>query len=96
MIEPRTSPASFVYQVFLGVASGVALGFFGWIVADRMTDAAQPAWPYLVAGAILMTVIVRALAARKGSRRWIHLLWIPVAVFALLMAMVIMALRNCT
>jgi len=96
MIDQRTSPLSLAYQLILGLASGVALGFFGWIAADRMTEAAQPAWPYLVAGALVMTLLVRVLAARKGSRRWMHLLWIPVAIFALLMAMVIVALRNFT
>ncbi len=96
MIEQRHPAASLAYHLVLGVASGVALGFFGWIVADRMTEAAQPAWPYLVGGAVVMTVLVRALVARRGGRRWIHLLWIPVAAFVALMAMVVLALRNFT
>lgn len=85
-----------VYQLLLGAASGFALGFFAWMAADRFAHTTQPLWPYVGAGIVLMTVAVRAMATRRAGQRWMHLLWIPVLLFAALMAMVIVALRNFT
>ena len=90
----RHPALALVYQLLLGLASGFAVGVFAWMIAGRFIDTGETLWPYTVTGIIVMTVTVRALAARPGGRRWIHLLWIPVVLFVALMTMVIIALRN--
>ena len=47
-----------------------------------------------VAGVIGTILQVRWARSRRGGGRWIHILWIVVAVFVTLMTMIILALRN--
>lgn len=95
---PRRSPLRFVYDVVLGAAAGFSLGFFAWLIGDRIdqSDGTPDFWPFAVAGVIAGIALVRFARSRKGARRWIHALWIPVLVFVVLMTMIVVALRNFT
>jgi len=109
--NPRTSPSvqlpvttpprrprsvlSFIYDLVLGAAAGFSVGFFAWLISDRVGDATTPAfWPFAVAGVLGMTLVVRWARGRKGGGRWIHVLWIPVILFLALMAMIAWALSR--
>ena len=83
----------FIYDLILGAASGFALGFFAWLASDRITDTSQPFWPWAVGGVVVLFFVVRWARQNRGTRRWVHLLWIPVLAFVALMTMVILALR---
>lgn len=99
MTTPTTSRPvlSFLYDLVLGTAAGFSLGFFAWLMADRIGDSPTPAfWPFAVAGVVGMFLVVRWARSRRGTRRWIHVLWIPVLVFVVLMTMIVVALRNFT
>ncbi|OFW63370.1 MAG: hypothetical protein A2135_01740 [Actinobacteria bacterium RBG_16_67_15] len=88
---PRHPSLRCTYHLVLGITSGFAVGAFVWMISgsDRLF------WPYPVAGIVVMTAATLALARWKGGRL-VHLLWIPVALFLALMAMVAIALRNFT
>jgi drug/metabolite transporter (DMT)-like permease len=93
--DGRRSPLQTVYQFLLGVAGGFSLGWFAWIVADRLGgDATPPFWPFAVAGAIVGVLIVQAAGGTPRGRKWVNLLWIPVVAFVVLMTAIVMALRN--
>jgi uncharacterized membrane protein len=83
---------AWAYHLILGAASGFAVGCFAWFTVGET----NPLWPYAAAGVVLMIAAVRFLAVRRGTRRRIHLLWIPVVLFLALMAAVVLALRNFT
>ena len=76
-------------------AAGFSLGWFAWIFSDRLGDAGTPKfWPFAVIGVIGGIALVRWARSRKGTRRWVHVLWIPVVLFVLLMTAIVLALRN--
>lgn len=85
------------YDVVLGAAAGFSLGFFAWLAADRLGgDGSPPFWPFAVAGVIGGVVLVRWARSRRGRGRWVHVLWVPVLLFVVLMAAIVVALRNFT
>jgi hypothetical protein len=89
----RPGMGRMLYESVLGLAAGFSLGWFAWLIGDRFTDDALPFWPFAVGGIIFGVTIVRFLSSRRSGRRWVHLLWIPVVLFVVLMTAVIMALR---
>ncbi len=92
---PRRSALSVLYDLILGAAAGFSIGFFAWIISDRLgDDGTPPFWPFALAGVIGTILLVRWARSRRGGGRWIHILWIVVAVFVTLMTMIILALRN--
>ena len=92
---PRRSVLSFVYDLVLGAAAGFAIGWFAWIFSDRLGNDGTPAfWPFAVIGVIGGIALVRWARSRRGQGRWVHILWIPVVLFLLLMGAIVMALRN--
>ena len=92
---PRRSILTTIYDVILGAAAGFSIGWFAWIFSDRLGDDGTPQfWPFALAGVIGGIALVRWARSRKGARRWINVLWIPVLLFVLLMAAIVMALRN--
>lgn len=92
---PRRSFLTIVYDLILGAAAGFSLGWFAWIFADRLGDDGTPAfWPFAVAGVLGGILLVRWARSHKGTRRWVHVLWIPVLLFVLLMTAIVLALRN--
>lgn len=95
---PRRSPLRFAYDLVLGAAAGFSLGFFAWLIGDRVdnADGTPDFWPFAAAGVVGGIALVRWARSRKGTRRWVHVLWIPVLLFVLLMAAVVVALRNFT
>lgn len=82
-----------LYESVLGVAAGFSLGWFAWLISDRVTDSDLLFWPFAAGGILFGVTIVRFMSTRRGGRRWVHMLWIPVILFVVLMAAVIMALR---
>ncbi|WKZ83069.1 MAG: hypothetical protein QY307_02120 [Acidimicrobiia bacterium] len=90
----RTRLGRIVYDTVLGILAGFALGFFAWMVADRVGSGGLSAWPFTGAGLFLGVILVRAWSGRRRGGKWVHLLWIPVILFAALMTMVIIALRS--
>ncbi len=82
-----------LYESILGIAAGFSLGFFAWLVADRVTDSELRFWPWAAAGILFGVIAVRQVSARRRGRGWVHLLWIPVVAFVVLMTMVVLALR---
>ncbi|HAX81250.1 MAG TPA: hypothetical protein DCY40_01625 [Actinobacteria bacterium] len=92
---PRHSVLSFVYDLLLGAAAGFSIGWFAWIFADRIGDDGTPAfWPFAVSGVLGGIALVRWARSRRGTARWVHILWIPVLLFVLLMTAIVLALRN--
>lgn len=86
-----------VYDGIVSLFGGAALGWFGWWFLDGYgSDSNLPLVVWELAGVVVAFVLARWLRSRSssGRSRWIHLLWIPVALFVLLMVAVIMALRN--
>lgn len=84
---------SLLYDLVLGAAAGFSVGFFAWMAADRLGAEGTPVfWPFAAIGMVAGVVVVRWARARGG--RWVHALWLPVILFVLLMAAVVMALRN--
>jgi hypothetical protein len=82
-----------LYESVLGIAAGFSLGWFAWLIADRLTDRDLLFWPFAAGGILFGVTIVRFMSARRGGRRLVHLLWIPVVLFVVLMAAIIMALQ---
>lgn len=93
MTTSRHPVIAFLYDILLGGLAGLAFGFFAWLSADRLTDGNPPFWPWAMGGIVALIVFVRWARAHRATRHWVHLLWIPVAVFIALIAMVILALR---
>ena len=86
---------STLYDLLLGAAAGFSLAFFAWIVADRMGGDGSPAfWPFAAVGVLAGVGLLRWVRARRAGGKWIHLLWIPVVLFVVLMTMIVIALRN--
>lgn len=84
-----------LYDAVLGAAAGFSLAFFAWIIADRMGgDGNPPFWPFAVVGVFAGVALLRWLRSRRSGGRWIHLLWVPVVLFVVLMTMIVLALRN--
>lgn len=86
-----------VYDVVLALLGGSALGWFGWWFLDGYGSGARlPLVVWAVVGTVLAYVTIGSLRSRSGSgrSRWVHLLWIPVALFVALMVSVVLALRN--
>lgn len=85
---------SVIYDLVLGAAAGFSIGWFSWLISDRMGDEATPPfWPFAVVGVIGTILLVRWARARRGGGRWINVLWIPVLLFVVLMTAVVLALR---
>lgn len=87
------------YDVVLVLLAGSTLGWFGWWFLGGYGSGSGPAlWLWEAAGVALAWFGVRWLRGRRpeGRSRAVHLLWIPVVLFVLLMIAVIMALRNFT
>jgi hypothetical protein len=86
-----------LYELVLGVAAGFSLGFFTWVMADRFIQSDRlPLWPFAITGTVAISAIVFWARRSPGKGRWIHLMWVPVGVFVVLMALVVMALRRLT
>lgn len=90
---PRPGIGRLLYESILGLAAGFSLGWFAWLISDRVTDGTLRFWPFAVGGVIFGVTIVRFISTRQSGRGWVHLLWIPVLLFTVLMAAIIMALR---
>lgn len=90
---PRPGLGRVLYESILGIAAGFSLGFFAWLVADRVTNTELRFWPWAAAGILFGVIGVRQVSARRNGRGWVHLLWIPVVAFVVLMTMVVLALR---
>lgn len=90
---PRPGLARVLYESVLGLAAGFSLGFFAWMVADRVTEAAMVFWPWAAGGMVFGVTVVRLISTRRPGRGWVHLMWIPVVLFVVLMTMLILALR---
>jgi hypothetical protein len=82
-----------LYESILGLAAGFSIGWFAWLIADRFSDADLAFWPFATTGVVLGVTVVRYLSTRRTGRGWVHLLWIPVALFVALMVAVVLALR---
>jgi hypothetical protein len=93
--QPARSLLSRIYDVVLGGAAGFSIGWFAWIFSDRLGDDGTPLfWPFALAGVIGGIALVSWARSRRGSGRWVHILWIPVLLFILLLGAIVMALRN--
>lgn len=74
MTEATRSASRILYDLVLGVAAGVSLGFFAWIVSDRVGgDGTPPFWPFAAAGAVALVALLRWRRRRRAGGRWIHL-----------------------
>jgi len=82
-----------LYETVLGLAAGFSIGWFAWLIGDRLADATPPFWPFAIGGIIFGVTIVRFISTRRSGRGWVHLLWIPVLLFVVLLGAIIMALR---
>ena len=93
--EPRPGALTRIYDLILGAAFGFSVGWFAWIFSDRLGDDGTPAfWPFAAIGVVGGILLVRWARSRKGTRRWINVLWIPVLLFVLLMTAIVLALKN--
>ena len=93
--ESATSPGfgRLLYESILGLAAGFSLGWFTWLIADRLTDDTLQAWPFLAGGMVVGVTLVRWISTRRTGRGWVHALWIPVIAFVGLMVLIVLALR---
>jgi hypothetical protein len=82
-----------LYESILGLAAGFSVGWFTWLIADRLTDQTLALWPFAVGGIVLGVTVVRYISTRRTGRGSVHLLWIPVVLFVILMSMIVLALR---
>lgn len=64
----RTRLGRIVYDTVLGILAGFALGFFAWMVADRVGSGGLSAWPFTGAGLFLGVILVRAWSGRQIGR----------------------------
>jgi hypothetical protein len=91
------SSASRIYDILLAVFGGSALGWFAWWFLDGYGSGSRiPYVVYAIAGiALAFWLILIARRRSPSGRSWaVHLLWIPAVLFVLLMAAVLVALRN--
>ena len=105
MNSTRPSRRPTAYDAALALLGGSSLGWFAWwftgayVVSDGTGGSGIPLWVFEVLGVaavffLLMRVRSRSEDAQRRSR-WVHLLWIPVILFVLLMIQVVLTLRNC-
>lgn len=93
-IESRPGVGARLYEVVLGIAAGFSMGWFAWVVTDRLVDGSSPPlWPFAGGGIAVIYSVIRWARRRRGEGGWVHALWIPVVIFAGLMALIVLALR---
>jgi len=92
---PSRSHRSLAYDLVLGLAAGFSIGWFAWWAGGGISVSPKPFWPFAAAGIVGTFGLIRwARRQRSSARRLVHLLWIPFILFLLLMAAVVVALRN--
>lgn len=87
-----------VYEYILIVLGGATIGWFVWWFGDGYGGGSRfPLWLYEIVGMVLAFGLVRWLRGRgspSARRKWVHLLWVPVVLWAFLMVAVIIALMR--
>lgn len=85
------------YDILLAVLAGFAVGWFAWVFGGRLigTDTTEtPLWPFAAVGVVGVFALIKWARSRRPEPGWIHLLWIPVVLFVVLMTLIVMALNN--